>query len=293
MEKLLNNFLIGCDPEFIAMSGGEIKKLDQVLNKDGEVGYDHGGWVAELRPKPALGTYALLRRMAKQIKNPGLWGKFTTWQPTFKAGAYYHSLGRTITLGGHVHVDLDPQEEKMIPQKIWSGKWDPDNAPIFEEVSLPTMQYTEPHKLRVAAMDTLTHYLEALDILPKISSEKRRSSGLYGSYGDIRVQTRPDGKRHTEYRTMCSWLFDPKVAFLCLTGIKLACVAPEETRETLQLSQVSYGTLQKYFETFQHKDSNARRAVEWVLKGKVNELQGHETADVTERWGGREGTVKL
>src|SRR5262245_52158139 len=66
--KLVNNWLIGCDPEFVVLGDrGGVVNVEGTLPHNGEAGWDHSGDVIEIRPEPAHGTYKLLQRMQKII----------------------------------------------------------------------------------------------------------------------------------------------------------------------------------------------------------------------------------
>lgn len=262
--KLANEFLVGCDPEFcVVQQDGSVLDLQNYLPKEGEVGYDHVGLEAELRPKPAKGTYALLKRLRTLIlQNPRLdaLGKYK-----WRAGAFFQAGKRTLTLGGHVHFGILPRGEDLSDRD--GSKYD----------------------ARIKALDRTTKYFEALDILPRDESTQRREKGdnqnpnqHYGRWSDVRIC---EGDRHIEYRTMASWLFDPKTAYLCLTGAKLAAAAPQLTLDTLKGNNYSYENLVNFFEVFRHKDTNARRALEKLIDGKdIKALQMPPDVHFRGRW---------
>lgn len=130
---------------------------------------------------------------------------------------------------------------------------------------------------RITALDTVTRTLEQLDILPRQESATRRQ-GNYGRFGDIR-----DSGGHLEYRTMASWLLDPKVAFLCLTAAKLACCDPEGTTFTLG-KVTSFDGLADWFRHYRTKDINARRVVERVVPLGHKAVQVQPDVDFRENW---------
>jgi hypothetical protein len=236
---MLNTFLIGCDPEFVALdsSGAQIN-LGPFVRGDGEIGFDHGGRVGEFRPGPTRGTYALVKRLQRLINSDTV----TRFSATkLRAGA---RAGHD-TLGGHVHLGFP------VPRSV-DG--------------------------RVAALDRVTGVLEALDILPASESKGRRELGAYGRFGDVR-----DCAGHTEYRTMASWLTDPKVAYLCLTAAKLAACDPVGTAENLPTS-ASFNNLVEWFRAYRSKDVNARRALDRVLSLGHKAIQVYPDVDFRERW---------
>lgn len=274
---VVNNFRVGCDPEFVVLDeNSRLMNTGRYVPRSGEIGYDHGGDVVELRPTPTMGTFMLVRNLKNLInKAEGMipqGGKF-------RAGAWLefpeNERRERVSLGGHVHLDISPYENE-------------------------TLQRTsEEHLLRIAALDHLTHRLEALDILPKNESALRRR-GTYGKFGDYRVQrngandvpperanTYNVGKRsqyHTEYRTMASWLHDPKVAYICLTAAKLAAAEPAFAIETLGRVH-SWEAFKKWFEALAPRDVNAQRALDKVLSaGGLKSLQVDPSSDFRPRW---------
>lgn len=197
MAKLANKFLVGCDPEAVALGprGGLVNLRDKI-SQSGSVGYDHNGDVFEVRPKPFRGTYSLVKQM-KELLNT----QVPTTITRLRAGAVVPTSSRTLYLGGHIHLDLP-----------WTGSG----------------------KV-ITALDRLTEVLESLDILPTQESLTRRQSHSgYGRFSDVRVAGEGD---RMEYRTMASWLFSPSTAFLCLTLGKLAAVDPTLATETLKIGE--------------------------------------------------------
>ena len=257
--SVINNFLIGCDPEFAVIdAAGNLTRVDNRFEHKAEIGYDHGGKVVEIHPEAARGSYGLLKKIAAILQKPAL----QRINGKFRAGAYYepndHNPG-SITFGGHVHLGVNP--------------WGPIEGTFSPE-----------HHRRIAALDDVTRVLEGLDILPGVESKNRRDNGHYGAYGQIRTPRNSDGRTfRVEYRTMPSWLVDPKVAYLCLTAAKLAAADPEGTTETLA-RQRSWEKLVAWFERYKTKDSNARRALEKVMNRGLRPLQIDPTTDFREKW---------
>ena len=245
--RLVNKFLVGCDPEFVTIHNGKRCNVNDHLPHEGVVGWDHGGRIAEIRPDPSRGIYRLIKTMQKVLLEEPTLQQLV--HRKWRAGAVY-SDGNTIeSLGGHIHIDIP---------------WDKKEGPV-------------------KALDALTRKLEALDILPKDESNDRRKNRGYGRYGDVR----PVGGGYQveagriEYRTMASWLFNPAIAFVCLSGAKLAAHAPDSTMVALK-GPTSYKQLIKFFELFQGKDDNADRVLEKVLdKGN---LKAEPDANVREAW---------
>lgn len=267
-ERLINNTLYGADPEFVIINGDEAVIGRDFMPAAGEVGHDHNGYVYELRPRPAKGTYTLVKRMQKLLQSPKLeklrsykWraGALVDLKVPATERATYLGGKRTLTLGGHVHIDKPWRNREL-------GDFD----------------------LMISACDRATKYLESLDILPQNESLRRREIGAthrYGAWGDVRGAGREDAA-HTEYRTPCSWLFDPKAAFLTLTAIKLATVNPQLTLDTLKARGISFERLKEWFELYKHKDDNAARVVEKLLDKDIKKIQADPNSNFRETWEG-------
>lgn len=280
VSKLANNFLVGCDPEFVVVDKPEVVYNVQTAGvpHEGEVGWDHGGLVVEIRPKPAMGTYAVVKRIQGTIqKNTSL---ALIMDRKWRAGAAFRTKTaetvvdpitgvrgreRLLTLGGHVHFDIAP-------------------PPTREE---------DEHVRRMKALDRGTTYLEKLDILPKDESTLRRIHGSkattndakYGQLGDWRpARGGSHGGYHIEYRTMASWLYHPKVAYMAMTLAKLCAVSPQLALDTLKARNVSYENLKALFELYRHKDDNAKRALENLLDGDIKAIQCDPDVDFKKNW---------
>lgn len=147
---LLNDFKLGADPEFVLYNNtGNI--LPSVHpEKYSPWGIDHGGWVVEPHPKPALSVRELVQNLKTAMND------YATVAPQcdkWRAGAYLKPEQRVITLGGHVHIDKPRHTDAQ-----------------------------------AAALDIFTKHLEALDILPKQECVERRGAGNYGRWSDFRVE---------------------------------------------------------------------------------------------------------
>jgi len=245
---VINKFLLGCDPEFVALdSVGRIINGEQLGN--GEIGYDHSGRVLELRPEPSKGAYALVKKIRRLLKDAKLQ---RLGAAKFRAGARVAEQ----SLGGHVHFGIDPPD--MYSQ-------DPNTRSLNGVIP---------------ALDTVTRLLEHLDILPKNESSLRRH-GNYGKFSDFRTSHGRDGIPHVEYRTMASWLHDPKVAFLCLTAAKLAAADPNGTLGTLK-GATSYSKLLDWIGAYRSKDTNAKRCYEKLPEHRMVSVD--PDGDLRTRW---------
>lgn len=244
--QVINDFLVGCDPEFVLLDDkGAIFNTLSVWPQEGEIGWDHGGRVQELRPKPTKGTYALVKRLQELILSK----KLASTVLACRAGAMVNDE----SLGGHFHFG--------VPYYSSDG--------TFYKTHLETIK----------ALDAVTALLEHLDILPMQQCINRRK-GRFGKFGDVR----PSGTdNHIEYRTMASWLYDPKTAFLCLTAAKLAAADPKGTSEALA-KVTSFQGLEDWIQMYKAKDTNARRTLEVVLARGHKALQIDPDVDFRGRW---------
>lgn len=251
---VINNFLLGCDPEFVALDvNGRTMHLD--LHEE-EIGIDHGGRVGEFRPKPCKGAFALTKRLQRLILSRPIENIRAS---RLRGGARVNDE----SLGGHVHFGFKNPVQEEVEYFVR-----PDGTQ-----SARVKQKGDD--LIIRALDKVTGILEHLDILPKNESENRRK-GTYGKYGDVR-----DSGGHMEYRSMCSWLHDPKVAFLCLTAAKLAAADPEGTLDGLT-KVTSFEGLKKWIGLYKTKDSNASRTLEKIREHKL--VQVDPGLDFRERW---------
>jgi hypothetical protein len=299
---VINTFLVGCDPEFVGIENGELVRMNNYFPQRGEIGFDHGGAVGEFRPRPAKGTWTLIKRIKEKV------GELWQIPGIVRAGAIVKTKGREsgyVTLGGHVHLDICPYDgvlggsgvdpntgrivgyaEFMDRYRNYDATWEnPLSSASYEHRNVilgkprETNSPSPAHKDRVGALDTLTQLLEYLDILPRGECEERRKTGEYGKYGDVRIQE----KKRTEYRTMASWLFDPAVAFLCLTGAKIAAAEPKVCTEALKGAS-AFTRLTDWLIPFASKDLDVGRLCERFLPLGHKGLIVDPSGDFRERW---------
>lgn len=212
---LLNDFRVGADPEFVVAQNGHLQRYSTPIHKYSPWGLDHGGYVIEPHPKPALSVRELIKNIKIAMNDFAVSAPEGVW----RSEPYSVWPERTITLGGHVHID-----------KVQA----------------------EPAAIR--GMDLLVQHLEALDILPASHCTNRRNAGhAYGRFGDVRAE-----HGHYEYRTFPSWLFSQRVTKLCLTGAKLIVADPEGPITTLgSVASTAVTKLKSFFERYQNKDDDA------------------------------------
>ena len=214
---LLNGFKLGADPEFVIYKDGHMFQARlKAQDKYAPFGFDHAGWVVEPHPKPDCSVRNLITNLRTAFND---FAASCATDGKWRAGAYLQTPERTITLGGHVHVDQP-----------------------------------KPTQEQLNGLDMFTRHLEALDIIPKEECERRRMINTgYGKYGDVRTE-----HGHFEYRTMPSWLYSQRATKLCLIGVKVAACEPKVVLEELGTT-ARYATVPKLkglFERFKGKDDD-------------------------------------
>lgn len=152
-EKFLNNFLLGADPELVVLDPPSLvnsQKIARIKGHDSHFyGWDHNGFVVEPHPAPSLSARTVVSNIKKSLDV--LSDRLPSYR--FRAGAYYNDPdSRSVTLGGHVHLDL-------------------------------------PHLTpdQVDAMDVFCESLLGLEILPVGECVSRAGTG-YGKMSDIREE---------------------------------------------------------------------------------------------------------
>ena len=248
--RLVNEYKIGSDPEFIPLGpkGGHIS-LQSILPHLGQVGWDHNGRIAELRPPASRHALTHVKAIARLLNSDAV-------KPIrdykWRAGAAYKypGSGTHESLGGHIHFDF------------------------------PYARRGE----KLPALDRLTLQLEQTDVLPRSECETRRE-GHFGHWGDCRPAGRANNPR-LEYRTPASWLFSPRTALYCLTTYKLALADPMFTLETLS-DDGSAAELRRFIEAFRNKDDDADFILERFLEhGGLRTIKGNPDADMRTAWSG-------
>ncbi len=246
-SAFINRFLVGADPEFFLLDGET--HVHVVSRPSKRVGYDHGGRVVELRPKPSISTYVLLKNIRQLLQSKSLdqYRKYT-----WRGGAYHGAEA----IGGHVHFDI----------------------PIIVDRSKGDV---------VDALDQTTRVLELLDILPRDESKERRDKSGYGKFGAFKAgdgeERKEAGDPHMEYRTPASWLFSPQVAFCTLTALKLAAARPRSTLGALKNTS-GFRDLKAFIEAFRGRDDDAARLYDKLLSGGIASVQASVDEDFKPKW---------
>lgn len=130
--------LVGCDPEFYVLKTGtktivQLESLVEGIIGDDEdemdgmwaetFGWDHGGCVAEIRPKPADTTIRLIENIQSALVHTWL-GKqlWDVSKYTWRAGAWLSNVDNDDirrSIGGHVHLDAVPlAREQEVRQRL-------------------------------------------------------------------------------------------------------------------------------------------------------------------------------
>lgn len=198
----LNSYKVGADPEFVMLDSGNrvIRGGDfwrdalYGSSTSAEVGLDHSGRVAELRPPAAKGTYTLIRNMRRQLlENPFL--KSVPGVSKILAGAM---APNGDSMGGHVHFDYETFGARL-------------ENPVL------------------GALNVLTEHFVEAGFFPEEDCQRRIAHG----YGDQRDAVRFQEGRSVEYRCAPSWLYSPQLAMLYLTAAKLIPLNPAESEKIL------------------------------------------------------------
>lgn len=190
--RRMNHFMLGADPEFMILtgSGGTIHATNLGLKAGLAFGADQNDRLVELRAAPSRDAMKVLASILAELR----W-LYRFIHPDYKhcgwhAPAFVHGDG----LGGHVHFGRKrPQQED-----------------------------------EVQGLDGLARVMRSASLFDS-AGWTRRGQGdqfgqLYGQYGDIRLQ-----KHGYEYRTLPTWLDNPRLAYLVLVLSKLVIVDPDIT----------------------------------------------------------------
>lgn len=198
--KLLNDFLLGADPELVLLNPPDLVNGSRVVSDSARNrgshfwGFDHNGFVLEPHPVPNKSARGVCKAIKDSLDTIAF--QFDGYRQ--RAGAFVETPQREVTLGGHVHLDL------------------------------PTL-----NREQIEAMDVFATSLEHLEILPSSESKSRRAGGSYGRLSDVRSE-----RGRVEYRSLCSWLFSRKASMLSITGIKLCAIAPRTLTKMTSIPQM-------------------------------------------------------
>jgi len=191
-HRLLNNFMIGSDPEFVFVHGGDRHKTSAIavgLKVGLAAGADQNERLGELRPYPSTYVAEHLASILVTLRWMYLVNSASS-SFNWRAGAWYDADG----IGGHIHFG------RKRPNRI-------------EEIR---------------GLNGLALMLARLGLFPMTEWHTRMGGDsrgqLYGRFGDIRTQL-----HGYEYRTLPSWLNSPIIAYICLAASKLVIFDPDVT----------------------------------------------------------------
>jgi hypothetical protein len=261
MENYVNTFRIGTDPEFFLVN--KLAGVETLASFGGhptnrKIGSDHGGWVVELRPDPSYTAVGLMKNIKTLMQDP----IFEPYKPmTWRGGAYFRNGSSSYYIGGHIHLEL----------------------PMANTYGMAQDEYNR----RVEACDVIVKTLEELAIYPKQEAERRRLQ--WGRFGNVQIAGGEPMQENInsaasdyssfvsrniyrmEYRTPLSWMYDPRVAFITMAGIKLAAASPVTAINMLPLNvdkKVMWGNFIDFFRAFSQVDNDAKLAAYKLMNGK-------------------------
>lgn len=189
--RRMNHFMLGADPEFMFVQDRAPVHATHLGLKAGlAFGADQNDRLVELRAAPSRDAVKVLASVLAELRWLYRFLGDRHSAYSWNACAFAHGDG----MGGHVHF----------------GRKRPHQAD------------------EVRGLDGLARVMRAVDLFDS-EGWNRRAAGdqfnqLYGQYGDIRPQ-----KHGYEYRTLPTWLDNPRLAFLVLTLSKLVIIDPDIT----------------------------------------------------------------
>lgn len=271
-ESYVNSFRLGCDPEFVLLDS--TNRIHRFTSNSRQVGQDHGGLVVELRPLPSYSVKGLLENVKTLLDSPIL---RDVADKRWRGGAYYNDVnGNTVMLGGHIHIETPYQFGTSGSSTI------PAVAP-------------DVFAARMDAMDHVTKMFEEIDLLPKVECASRRTGGYgrfghTGSYNYHQVTDEYTRQQRVEYRSPCSWLFNPKNAFMLVTALKLATVSPVSVMKVLPGGSPDkiWEGIVKLYRNFQHIDHDAYLAANKICRSSnpdnIERLKADTNVDMKASW---------
>lgn len=185
----MNHFCLGADPEFMFVFEKQPVHATSYGLKPGlAFGADQNDRLVELRAAPARDAVTVLASVLAELRWLYRYLGPDYSQIEWWAPAFYHGDG----LGGHVHF----------------GRKRPNRED------------------EVRGLDGLARLMRSVDLFDSVGWTRRAQGDqfhqMYGQYGDIREQ-----KHGYEYRTLPSWLDNPRLAYLVLVLSKLVILDPD------------------------------------------------------------------
>lgn len=190
--RRMNHFMLGADPEFMFVQKGEgpVHATHLGLKAGLAFGADQNDRLVELRAAPSRDAIKVLGSILAELR----WLYRYLGESHNTYGWHANAFMAGDGMGGHVHF----------------GRKRPNQDD------------------EVRGLDGLARVMRAVDLFDS-EGWNRRAQGdqfnqLYGQYGDIRPQ-----KHGYEYRTLPTWLDNPRLAYLVLVLSKLVIIDPDIT----------------------------------------------------------------
>lgn len=258
MDRLVNHFTIGADPEFVFTRAGAAVHANTCQFRTGRAyGADQNGRLVEIRPY----AYRSALRVLASIHATLRWMCLT--HPNVQdmdmiAGAFQFQDG----LGGHVHVGrkrLAKLHKTYVAQN--RGGLTPED---------------------VRALDNICTGLIELGVFPRQECLDRRRGDargqIYGALGDIRLQ-----KHGYEYRTYPSWLDNPWLTYFVLVLTKLTVHDPFLIgQELMGNNEKSRRRITNLLAYYKGRDDDAALAYNFLSR---HGFPRHNGGDFRARWG--------
>lgn len=198
--RRMNHFMLGADPEFMFLDRGAPVHASAIGLKAGlAFGADQNDRLVELRAAPSRDAVKVLGSILAELRWLYRFLGEAHRSYTWDARAFVHGDG----MGGHVHFGRK-----------------------------------RPHQDdEIQGLDGLARVMRSVHLFDT-AGWQRRSEGdqfsqLYGQYGDVRPQ-----KHGYEYRTLPTWLDNPRLAYLVLVLSKLVIIDPDITASWNNISQM-------------------------------------------------------
>jgi len=186
----IENTVLGADPEFLLFNkeNNNIIRANSILSKTGALGSD--GAMAEIRPKPATTTEALIINMKKILSDDAAVKHIDKYK--WAAACYHKDANRDYPVGGHIHIGT-PIKIARLDGKTKEAFFRVLNKVIDELLAIPLIKLdgkSEGNQRRTKCAMCTT------------------GNGGYGFFGEMRV---PNGR--LEHRTLSGmWLTHPSIA---------------------------------------------------------------------------------
>lgn len=248
--KLINRFKIGADPEYILASNAgtgwsSISARESGLKLKEAFGCDGSGRQAEMRAHPSKFVLETVASLVDTFR----------WQMRITDTGKYQWLApgawNDDGCGGHIHFGT---------KRVWK--------PVSKITAAPWK-----------SVDNATKFLEIMNVIDKTGANTRRVHTGYGRWGDVRQQS-----HGYEYRSIASWLFSPRCAYLALVITKLSMYHPlVECATAYNSEQATSLAITNLLRAYQGSDDDARIALKSVEAFGVPHYEG--LVDIKPQWG--------